>query len=133
MYIYFAIALIFFLLPLVLVKLRMRYLNLHPEQYLATYDGHEAFLDIFFLNLSRVSKKVIHTSKQTERIVLHLSVRIAAKASAYSEKIYTKNRNKFMESVVKDKKAVPYFWDHLKKYKKEIDQENRAIEEDKIV
>lgn len=33
-----------------------------------------------------------------------------------------------MEEVVKDKKAVPHFWNHLKKYKKEIEEEKEEEE-----
>lgn len=127
-YIYFSLAILFFLIPIILVKARMVYLNAHPEKYISSYDGHEIFLDMLLLNLRKLSLKVVRLTKNLRRLWLHLWVRLTAKFKTYTEKVYMRNRNKFMEEVVKDKKAVPYFWDHLKKYKKEIDEEKGSID-----
>lgn len=108
----------------------MSYLNTHPEKYNPSYDGHELFLNRFFAIVRILMKKIFSSVKMIYRNILHWWVQLVAKISSYSDKIYMKSRNKFMEEVVKDKRAVPHFWDHLKKYKREIDEENEIKAED---
>lgn len=127
-YIYLIISAFFFLVAFLLVQVRMIYLNTHPEKYNQSYDGQGLFLDRLFLVIRFFARKVFYLIKVIYRNILHFWVQIIAKFSTFSDKVYMQSRNKFMEEVVKDKKAVPHFWAHLKKYKKEIDEENKNKE-----
>lgn len=127
-YIYLIIALFCLIVAFLLVQIRMLYLNNHPDKYLPGYDGHEVFLDRFFLIIRFFIKKVIYLFKRAYRNLLHFWVRLVERFSNYSDKVYMQSRNKFMEEVVKDKKAVPHFWNHLKRYKKEIEEEKEEEE-----
>lgn len=129
-YTYLIISIIFFIIAFLIVRIRMSYLNTHPEKYNPSYDGHELFLNRFFAIVRILMKKIFSSVKMIYRNILHWWVQLVAKISSYSDKIYMKSRNKFMEEVVKDKRAVPHFWDHLKKYKREIDEENEIKAED---
>jgi hypothetical protein len=108
----------------------MSYLNTHPEVYNPSYDGHELFLNRFFAIVRIFMKKIFSFVKMIYRNILHWWVQLVSKISSYSDKVYMKSRDKFMEEVVKDKRAVPHFWDHLKKYKREIDEEEAEKEEE---
>lgn len=121
--IYISLAILFFLTALVLVHARMLYLNNHPEVYNSSYNGHERFLELFRRVVRFYLKKLFGFLKIFYQNILHIWVRIIAKMNSLSEKIYMKSRNKFVDEVVKDKKSVPHFWSHLKKYKREIDEE----------
>ncbi len=122
-FIYLIIAISFLLFAFLIVKIRMIYLNNHPDKYVPTYDGHALFLDKFFFIVKFTIRNLVFIFMRVYRNILHFWVRIVAKFSNFSDKIYMQSRNKFMEEVVKDKKAVPHFWNHLKKYKKEIEEE----------
>ncbi len=124
-YIYLIISIIFFIIAFLLIRIRIAYLNANPEKYNPSYDGHEIFLNTLFAVIRIFVKKIFSSVKMIYRNILHWWVMLIAKISSYSDKVYAKSRNKFMEEVVKDKRAVPHFWDHLKKYKKEIDEENQ--------
>ncbi|MEA4910496.1 hypothetical protein SDC9_33248 [bioreactor metagenome] len=126
--IYISLAIIFFLVALVLVYSRMIYLNTHPESYNSSYNGHERFLEIFRRVVRFYLKKLFSFLKVFYQNILHVWVQFIAKMNSLSEKIYMKSRNKFVDEVVKDKKSVPHFWSHLKKYKREIDEEKEEQE-----
>ena len=121
--IYISLAIIFFLAAMVIVHSRMLYLNAHPEIYNSAYNGHESFLDLFRRFVRFFLKKFFGILKVFYQNVLHVWVRLVAKMNDFSEKMYMKSRNKFVDEIVKDKKSVPHFWSHLKKYKREIDEE----------
>ena len=129
-YIYLAISILFFITAFLIVRVRMSYLNTYPEKYNPSYDGHTLFLDRFFALVRIIIRRLTASIKLVYRNILHWWVQLVAKISSYSDKMYAKSRNKFMEEVVKDKRAVPHFWDHLKKYKREIDEENESKEEE---
>ena len=40
--------------------------------------------------------------------------------------MYAKSRNWFVKNAVKNKGTVPHFWEHLKVYKQEMDQEKES-------
>ena len=123
--IYLSLAVIFFIAAFLIVFTRMAYLTSHPEKYDASYDGHNLFLDRFFAVVRYYVRRVYVYVKLFYRYLLHIWVKIVAKLNDSSEKLYMKSRDKFVKEVVKDKKAVPQFWNHLKKYKREKDEENR--------
>ncbi len=132
-YTYLIISSVLFLTAFLIVRIRMSFLNTYPEKYNPSYDGHEVFLNKFFAILRIFIKKIFYSVKIIYRNILHWWVMLVAKISSYSDKIYAKSRNKFMEEVVKDKKAVPHFWDHLKKYKREIEKEKKIEETEKNI
>lgn len=123
--IYFILAIFCLLTAFLIVRFRIYYLNTHTEIYNASYDGHNLFLDKLFIFIRFIVKKIQDSSKHFYQDILHTWVKIVSKLNSLSEKAYTKSRDKFVNEVIKDKKSVPHFWDHLKKYKKEIDQESK--------
>lgn len=70
-YIYLIIALFCLLVAFSLVQIRMFYLNKHPDKYLPAYDGHEVFLDRFFLVIRFFVKKIAYLFKRAYRNLLH--------------------------------------------------------------
>lgn len=132
-YIYFGVAISFFIFAFFIVKARMMFLIRHPSQYDDSYDGHELFLNIFFKKIKDLFRFLFLYIKFAYQKILHFRVQILAKLTSFSERIYMKSRNDFVKEVVKDKKGVPHFWSHLKKYKKEIDEENEnRIDDDSM-
>ena len=129
--IYFGLALLSFLFAFLIVKARMNFLVRHPSQYDDSYDGHEIFLDMFFRKIKYISRIFFIYVKLFYQKILHFRVQIWAWLTSSSERVYMNSRNKFVKEVVKDKKGIPHFWSHLKKYKKEMDeeQENRIEDE----
>lgn len=126
--IYIILSLLFFLFAGILVHQRMFYLNKYPENYDSSYDGHDKFVDFSFKLIRFSIKKFYSFLKVLYQNFLHAWVRFVSKINSLSEKIYTESRNKFVDEVVKDKKSVPHFWNHLKKYKREIDEEKKEEE-----
>lgn len=132
-FIYLILTIVFFATAFIIVQTRLVYLNKYPEAYNQSYNGHAVFLDRFFAVVRVLIKKISSSLKLFYQKLLHEWVRLVAFLNNLSEKAYMKSRNKFMEEVVKDKKAVPHFWDHLKKYKREIDVENgNRIDDDSM-
>lgn len=127
LYIYLSLSLLFFITAFLIVKIRMIYLNNNSEKYDSYYDGHSLFLDSFFKVINFFVKKIYFFIKIIYQNILHFWVILIEKIKFFLEKTYTKSRNKFMKEIVKDKKAVPQFWQHLKRYKKEIDEEKEEI------
>jgi hypothetical protein len=126
-------ALISFIFAFFILKARMNFLVRHPGQYNHSYDGHGIFLDILFRKIRYISRVVFIYIKLFYQKILHLRVQILAWLASLSEKFYEKSRNKFVKEVVKDKKGVPHFWSHLKKYKKEMDEEQQNKIEDESI
>lgn len=131
--IYFIVALVSFIFAFLIVKARMNFLIRHPSQYDQSYDGHEIFLDILFRKIKYISRIILIYIKLFYQKILHWRVQILAWLTSLTEKFYTKSRNQFVKEVVKDKKGVPHFWSHLKKYKKEMDEEHQEKIEDESI
>ncbi len=131
--IYFGLALAFLIFAFLIVKVRMNFLVRHPNQYDESYDGHSIFLDLFFRKVRYISRIVFIYVKLFYQKTLHWKVQILGWLTSISERVYMNSRNKFVKEVVKDKKGVPHFWSHLKKYKKEMDEEHQdRIDDDSI-
>lgn len=124
--IYISLTIVFFLTAIILVKSRMLYLNNHPESYNSSYDGHERFLELFRKLVRFYLKKFFIFIKIFYQNILHIWVRLVSKINSLSERVYMKSRDKFVDEIVKDKKSVPQFWSHLKRYKREIDEEKEG-------
>ena len=60
--------------------------------------------------------------------VFHIMVRIMYHFDILTTKMYAKSRNWFVKSAVKNKGTVPHFWEHLKVYKQEMNQEKEEEE-----
>jgi hypothetical protein len=55
--------------------------------------------------------------------MFHLMVRAMHYIDIWSSKLYAKSRNWFVQNAVRNRGTVPHFWQHLKVYKQEMDQE----------
>lgn len=131
--IYFGLALLSFIFAFLIVKARMNFLVRHPSQYDESYDGHDLFLDIFFRKIKYIFRILFIYIKLFYQKILHWRVQILSWLTSLSERVYMKSRNEFVKEVVKDKKGVPHFWSHLKKYKKEMDEEDQNRIEDESI
>ncbi|MEI6352684.1 MAG: hypothetical protein WCO35_01985 [Candidatus Nomurabacteria bacterium] len=123
--IYLIIAILFFISAFSIVYFRMVYLSGHPDEYDKSYDGHELFLNRLFATVRYYVRRLYVYIKLAYSYILHIWVIIIDKIRNVSDRLYMKSRDEFVKEVVKDKKAVPHFWSHLKKYKREKDEENR--------
>lgn len=74
-------------------------------------------------------KRSVYFRKFFMQYVFHIIVRIMHYIDAGSSLLYAKSRNWFVESAVRNRGTVPHFWNHLKVYKKEMDQEKENEEE----
>ncbi len=102
-----------------------RYIGLSKGKTYYERNGLEEFISntkelvTYFKRLYRYLKKV------TQQYSFHFLVRMLYYVQLFSNKLYAWARNKFMRSAVKDKKAVSRFWETLKEYKQEIDEEKK--------
>jgi predicted PurR-regulated permease PerM len=56
---------------------------------------------------------------------LHFLVLIMKFFRDFTDNVYARSRDKFLETATKEKSTVNIFWKHLKEYKKEADKEER--------
>ena len=102
-----------------------RYIGLSKGKSYYDKNGLEEFfsntkeLITYLKRLYRFLKKI------TQQYSFHFLVRVLYYVQLFSNKVYAWARNKFMKSAVKDKKAVSRFWETLKEYKQEIDEEKK--------
>lgn len=73
-------------------------------------------------------KQSVYVRKFVMQYVLHIMVRFMYHFDVFTTKMYTKSRNWFVKNAVKNKGTVPHFWDHLKVYKQEMDEEKKEEE-----
>jgi hypothetical protein len=73
-------------------------------------------------------KQSVHIRKFCMQYVLHILVRFMYHFDILTTKMYAKSRNWFVKNAVKNKGTVSHFWDHLKVYKQEMDQEKESEE-----
>ena len=71
-------------------------------------------------------KRSVHVRKFCMQYVLHLMVRGMYHFDILTTKMYATSRNWFVKNAVKNKGTVPHFWEHLKVYKQEMDQEKES-------
>jgi hypothetical protein len=102
-----------------------RYIQISKGKTFYSKNGLEEFISntkeliIYFKRLYRYFKKI------TQQYSFHFLVRVLYYVQLFSNKVYAWARNKFMKSAVKDKKAVSRFWETLKEYKQEIEEEKK--------
>lgn len=75
-------------------------------------------------------KRSIYFRKFFMQYMFHIMVRITYYIDMWTSILYAKSRNWFVENAVRNRGTVPHFWNHLKVYKKEIDQEREEEEEE---
>lgn len=68
-------------------------------------------------------RRVNRAYKFTIQYALHLIVRVLYFINILTDKFYSKSRNVFVQNATKNKSTVVHFWNHLKVYKREIDEE----------
>ncbi len=73
-------------------------------------------------------KQSVYMRKFFMQYVFHIMVRFMHHFDIFTTKMYAKSRNWFVQNAVKNKGTVPHFWDHLKVYKQEMDQEKEDEE-----
>lgn len=93
------------------------------------YNGPEQVSVTVHTVIRFILKKSVHVRKFVMQYVLHIMVRFMYHFDILTTKMYAKSRNWFVKSAVKNKGTVPHFWEHLKVYKQEMDQEKE--QEDK--
>ena len=81
-------------------------------------------MQISMLEMSRTI-----TRKFLMQYFFHVMVRFMYHFDLFTTKMYARSRNWFVKNAVKNKGTVPHFWEHLKVYKQEMDQE-REEEDD---
>jgi hypothetical protein len=76
-------------------------------------------------------RRSVYFRKFFMQYLFHIMVRVMHYIDAGSSLLYAKSRNWFVENAVRNRGTVPHFWNHLKVYKKEMDQEKKEEEEEK--
>jgi len=73
-------------------------------------------------------KKSVYFRKFCTQYFFHVMVRIMYHFDLFTAKMYARSRNWFVKNAVRNKGTVPHFWEHLKVYKQEMDQEKEDKE-----
>lgn len=76
-------------------------------------------------------KRSVYFRKFFMQYMFHIMVRLMHYVDKFSSMMYAKSRNWFVENAVHNRGTVPHFWNHLKMYKKEMDQEKKEEESTK--
>ena len=93
------------------------------------YNGPEQVSVTVHTIIRFMMKRSVHLRKFCTQYFFHLMVRFMYYFDIWTTKMYSKSRNWFVKNAVRNKGTVPHFWEHLKVYKQEMDQE-REEEED---
>ena len=78
---------------------------------------------IIFDSLYKVYTISIDVIKSVWHYLMHYFVILMRLLRDFSDWVYVKSRDRFVETAAKERKSVRRFWKHLKEYKKESDQE----------
>jgi hypothetical protein len=73
-------------------------------------------------------KQSVYMRKFFMQYIFHVMVRFMYHFDILTTKLYAKSRNWFVRNAVRNKGTVPHFWEHLKVYKQEMDQEREEEE-----
>ncbi len=90
-------------------------------EFLDKIDAAKSYL---FLVVDNFKSSVIGLFKILTHWFLHLLVILLKYISDFTDFLYEKSRDFFLSTAAKEKRVVSTFWHHLKKYKKEKDEEN---------
>lgn len=78
---------------------------------------------LIFDSIYKVYTVSIDILKSAWHYLMHYLVILLRLLRDFSDWIYVKSRDRFVETAAKERKSVRRFWKHLKEYKKESDQE----------
>lgn len=93
------------------------------------YNGPKEVSIVIRTIIRYILKQSVHIRKFCMQYVFHIMVRLMYHFDILTTKMYAKSRNWFVRNAVRNKGTVPHFWEHLKVYKQEMDQEKEAEEE----
>lgn len=94
-----------------------------------TYNGPAQVSITLLIVIRFLLKRSVYFRKFFTQYLFHIMVRVMHYLDMWSSMLYAKSRNWFVENAVRNRGTVPHFWNHLKVYKKEIDQERENEEE----
>lgn len=88
-----------------------------------SYNGPEQVSVTVHTVIRFLLKQSVHFRKFIFQYAFHIMVRFMYHFDILTTKMYAKSRNWFVRNAVRNKGTVPHFWEHLKVYKQEMDQE----------
>lgn len=92
------------------------------------YNGPEQVSATVHVIIRFLLKKSVLMRKFFMQYLFHVVVRFMYHFDILTTKMYARSRNWFVKNAVKNKGTVPHFWEHLKVYKQEMDQEKESEE-----
>lgn len=92
------------------------------------YDGPKHVSETLHVIIRLLLKQSIYVRKFCLQYVFHIMVRVMYHFDVLTTKMYAMSRNWFVKNAVKNKGTVPHFWEHLKVYKQEMDEERKQEE-----
>lgn len=95
------------------------------------YNGPKEVSRMLLAIIRFALKRSVYFRKFIMQYIAHLAVRVMYYFDKFSSFLYAKSRNWFVRNAVRNKGTVPHFWQHLKVYKQEMDQEKEKREEGK--
>mgnify|MGYP003527588287 CR=1 FL=1 len=93
------------------------------------YNGPKEVSVVIHTVIRYMLKQSVYMRKFCMQYIFHIMVRFMYHFDVLTTKMYSKSRNWFVKNAVRNKGTVPHFWEHLKVYKQEMDQEKEAEEE----
>jgi hypothetical protein len=93
------------------------------------YDGPRQVSVMMRTIIRYILKQSVYMRKFFMQYVFHIMVRFMYHFDIFTTKMYAKSRNLFVKNAVQNKGTVPHFWEHLKVYKQEMDQEKENEED----
>jgi hypothetical protein len=94
-----------------------------------SYNGPAQVSVTLLIIIRFMLKRSVYFRKFFMQYMFHIMVRIMYYLDMWSSMLYAKSRNWFVENAVRNRGTVPHFWNHLKVYKKEMDQEKESEDE----
>lgn len=94
------------------------------------YNGPAEVSTTLLIIIRFTLKRSVYFRKFFMQYMFHIMVRVTYYIDMWTSMLYAKSRNWFVENAVRNRGTVPHFWNHLKVYKKEIDQEREEEEEE---
>ena len=88
-----------------------------------SYNGPEHVSVTVHTIIRYLLKKSVLMRKFVMQYLFHIMVRFMYHFDILTTRMYAKSRNWFVRNAVQNKGTVPHFWEHLKVYKQEMDQE----------
>lgn len=88
-----------------------------------SYNGPQQVSVMLHTVIRFLLKQSVYMRKFFMQYVFHIMVRFMYHFDILTTKLYAKSRNWFVRNAVRNKGTVPHFWEHLKVYKQEMDQE----------